>query len=207
MQWTLSVVEEGFSLQLSELTRNKTITVLLSEAHTPAQHPERMAETIRQQLAKLGDTPFVVTNMVIHQAERYFLPASRLNAARRDAVAQMIEVLAAQKPTPHLRHEQAHQHYAPSLTYAANVYNRKAQDFYQEHGVTSIEPAFELKPVKNARLMTCKYCLRYEMGICPKHHPNASLQPTYPLFLQHGNQRLQLHFDCHNCEMYITSPE
>ena len=207
IQWTLSVAQEGFSLQLSELTRNKTVTVLLRETHTPAQQPERMAETIRQQLANLGDTPFVATNTLIHQAENYFLPASRLNAARRDAVAQMIEALATQKPTPHVRHEKEHQHYATSLSYAANVYNRKAQDFYQEHGVTTIEPAFELKPLKKARLMTCKYCLRYEMGICPKHHPKASQQPTYPLFLQHGNQRLQLHFDCHNCEMYITSPE
>ena len=207
IQWILSVVENGFRLDMEELTRHKIVSVILEEPHTPAQQPERMAETIRQQLGKLGDTPFSVIETLIHQASEYFLPTSRLNAARREAVAQMSELLMNEKPLPHKRCEQKRSHYAQNLTYAANVYNQQARIFYHEHGVESVAPAFEEQPTSDARLMTCKYCLRYEMGICPKHHPQAPHHPVYPLFLQSGKQRLQLHFDCRQCEMYITQPE
>ena len=49
-------------------------------------------------------------------------------------------------------------------------------------------------------LMTCKYCILYELGHCRKIDPMAN-EPRY-LRLQNGTI-LSLEFDCKNCEMLI----
>lgn len=53
------------------------------------------------------------------------------------------------------------------------------------------------------QLMTCKYCLLYEMGRCRKQHREGS-QPE-PAYLRHGKHLLALHFNCRNCQMTITA--
>ena len=204
--WEIQPTDDAFLLTLKESARSIVVSVIIPEPHTPAQQPERMADTIRQQLAKLGDTPFVSTEIQLHHTANYFLPAARLNAARREAAQLLMEQLMNVRPNDHLRKEETHPHYAQHLSYAANVFNQKARTFYHDHGVETIAPAFEQQPTLEARLMTCKYCLRYELGICPKHHAETAFTPTLPLFLHNGKQRLQLHFDCKKCEMFITQP-
>ena len=49
-------------------------------------------------------------------------------------------------------------------------------------------------------LMTCKYCLLFELGHCRKTNPMPN-EPRY-LRLQNGTL-LRLHFDCSRCEMQI----
>ena len=49
-------------------------------------------------------------------------------------------------------------------------------------------------------LMTCKYCLLYELGHCRKQNPMPK-EPRY-LRLKNGTQ-VQLVFDCKRCEMRI----
>ncbi|MCQ2346133.1 MAG: U32 family peptidase [Paludibacteraceae bacterium] len=47
-----------------------------------SRHPERAIETIKEQLCKLGDTPYTVRNITIESAP-YFIPISKLNQWRR----------------------------------------------------------------------------------------------------------------------------
>ena len=49
--------------------------------------------------------------------------------------------------------------------------------------------------------MRTRYCIRYELGMCPKHHGSKD---SGPLFLLNNGQRFALHFDCRNCEMTLT---
>ena len=49
-------------------------------------------------------------------------------------------------------------------------------------------------------LMTCKYCLLFELGHCRKTNPMSN-EPRY-LRLRNGTL-LRLHFDCSRCEMQI----
>ena len=58
------------------------------------------------------------------------------------------------------------------------------------------EPVSEIVP-----LMRSKYCIRYELGMCPVHQ-NAP--QSGPLFLVNAGRRLELHFDCRSCEMTVT---
>ena len=53
-----------------------------------------------------------------------------------------------------------------------------------------------------SELMTCRYCILYEMGHCRKTAPLAN-EPRY-IRLQNGT-KLQLHFNCSRCEMTILA--
>ncbi len=51
-------------------------------------------------------------------------------------------------------------------------------------------------------LMRSKYCVRYELGLCPKYQ---GARPPQELFLLNNGRRLALHFDCAACEMTVTA--
>ena len=52
--------------------------------------------------------------------------------------------------------------------------------------------------------MRTRYCLRYELGMCPVHQ--GAPDPG-PLFLLNNGRRLPLRFDCRACEMAVLAPE
>ena len=49
-------------------------------------------------------------------------------------------------------------------------------------------------------LMRSKYCIRYELGMCPVHQ---GAKASGPLYLLNNGRRLALHFDCKACEMLV----
>ena len=51
-------------------------------------------------------------------------------------------------------------------------------------------------------LMLSKYCIKYELGLCPVHQ---GAKPTGPLFLLNNGHRLALGFDCKACEMSVRA--
>ena len=51
-------------------------------------------------------------------------------------------------------------------------------------------------------LMKSKYCVKYELGICPVHQ---GAKPCGKLFLLNNGQRLALDFDCKACEMTVSA--
>ena len=52
----------------------------------------------------------------------------------------------------------------------------------------------------NGELMRSKYCIRYELGLCPVHQGAAD---SGPLFLLNNGRRFALGFDCKRCEMTV----
>ena len=86
-----------------------------------------------------------------------------------------------------------------------NVSNKMARAFYHRHGVTEIEKAFELQwdPGK-ARVMTTKYCVKYELGKCARFQRETMGEKLVePLTLKHGENEYKLKFNCKPCEMEI----
>ena len=55
-------------------------------------------------------------------------------------------------------------------------------------------------PADAKQLMKSKYCIKYELGMCPKHQ---GAKPSGPLYLLNNGRRLALQFDCKACEMSI----
>jgi putative protease len=91
------------------------------------------------------------------------------------------------------------------LDFMYNVSNKLARKFYERHGVTEIEKAFELQwdPGKS-RVMTTKYCIKYELEKCPKYHKETlGVKVKEPLVLKQGELEYKLKFNCKPCEMEI----
>ncbi|MBQ8721683.1 MAG: U32 family peptidase [Paludibacteraceae bacterium] len=179
-----------------------------------ANNPDKMLDTWRTQLSKLGGTIFEASQIDLSALDKpYFVPVSQIAEWRRQLVElheinrskaykrSLIEI----KPT-------THKYVATELDYRANIYNSQAKAFYEQHGCIVNQPAFEQQHQSNAELMRTKHCIRYALGWCKKNSQcimhNAQLKETKDmkhavLYLQNGNDRFRLEFDCRNCEMII----
>ena len=80
--------------------------------------------------------------------------------------------------------------------------NGLARSFYRDHGVQTVEPAFELEPRQAVPLMFTKHCLRYSMGWCPTYQKKRSPYRE-PYYLLYKDKRLKLSFDCRHCQMLV----
>ncbi len=90
------------------------------------------------------------------------------------------------------------------LDYSYNIANHLSREVYMEHGAKSADPAYEISHTADAELMRTKYCVRHELGLCPKQ---GKALKSEPLFLRNNGQIFVLKFDCGKCEMTVTSEE
>ncbi|MGE0013710.1 MAG: U32 family peptidase [Azoarcus sp.] len=192
----------GYALTLTD-EDGVTATASIQAAHEAAQHAERALSTIREQIAKLGNTIFTANAITLDVTDAPFLPASALNALRRDAVEQ----LEAARLQAHARPPRAAPVEPPvpfpddSLSYLANVLNEKANAFYVKHGVKLIDAAYEANEEHGeVSVMITKHCLRYSFNLCPKEV--KGIRPD-PMTLVNGKETLTLRFDCKRCEMHV----
>lgn len=58
----------------------------------------------------------------------------------------------------------------------------------------------DLGATGGGELMRTKYCIKYELGMCPRYQKAPA---TGPLFLMNNGRRLALGFDCARCEMTV----
>ena len=169
---------------------------------TAAQQPEKMAETLRTALAKLGGTPFEARSITIPKCTA-FLRASYINELKSKAVEKLTAARIA-----HFHPQDTTLEYSPTplfqnADYLRNITNEAHKSVYEDFGATEIEYGLDkTKDYAGKALMTCKYCLRYELGWCRKR-PEAAKAPKDPLYLVSGKRRFRLEFDCGKCEMKI----
>ena len=163
-----------------------------------ARDADRMLETVRSQLAKRsGSYAFTVAGVEVEGAVP-FMSASFLNGIRRDLAATLDAQPVRMLP---LRRGVVRPDPAPeTLTYQDNIANSVAREIYRERGSAAIEEAFELTHREGVEYMRTKYCLRHELGLCPKQRPGTRPEP---LFLLNNGRRLRLDFDCAACEMTV----
>jgi putative protease len=170
----------------------------------PARQPEPARAAIVRQFGRTGDTEFVCAGVSVERETVPFLPVSTLNALRRDA----LDLLRAVRETNRPRLEggivpNATPFPEKELSYLGNVLNRQAEAFYRRHGVMRIEPAAESGlDMDDRKVMTTRYCLKHQLGLCPRDA--ATAQPAEPLALiDDEGHRLELCFDCRECEMEV----
>jgi putative protease len=192
----------GFALHIAD-DEGVSAVANLSHAQEIAQHPERALATVRDNLCKLGTTIYCAETIDLDIAEPWFIPASALNSLRRAAIEALdaARVLAFRRPARRSAIEPPARYPEDSLSYLGNVFNAKARAFYEKHGVSVIEPAYECHAEKgDVSLMITKHCLRYSFNLCPKQV--KGIRPD-PMILMNGEEKLTLRFDCKPCEMHV----
>jgi putative protease len=206
----LAETPQGFELKLTD-EDGHTASANLSCKKELAKDAVRNDARLREHLSKFGASAFEVLNLQINLSQAWFVPASSLNALRRDAVAALEQARldAYARPQRSAAVEPPVSYPEDSLTYLANVYNQKAHDFYAKHGVKVIEAAYEShEELGEASLMITKHCVRFSMSLCPKQAKGVTgVQGTVkaePLMLINGSEKLTLRFDCKPCEMHVV---
>ena len=191
-----------------------------------ADKQEAAVENIRRNMSKrTGHFDFECA--AVEQSPVCFYPAAVLNALRRDLASELEKlrvetvlesrgtscqplsstraatVSLRQVPTSDIVPD-GDLARAPNLDYKANCANHLAKEVLEGCGFERVEPAYELEPKPGAELMRSRYCVKYELGLCPKLHPATKV--VEPLYLVNAGKRLRLQFDCKNCEMIVTLP-
>jgi len=164
---------------------------------------KNQTENIRTQLSKLGNTIFELSDLKINFPENWFIPSSYLSELRRKTIDALVVSRIESRPVKYSKIQvTSHPFPQKHLSYLGNVSNRYARDFYEQHGVSSIEPAFELSPPSRVPLMFTKHCIRYSLGYCSQFQ-GVKNNIKEPLYLLSGQSQLQLAFNCKDCEMKI----
>ena len=165
-----------------------------------------MEDNIKTQLAKTGFTPYKADEINVLFSKNWFMPISKINEMRRTVFEQLTQI---RLDNYHREEYQivktSHPYPETKLDFMYNVANKTARKFYERHGVTEIEQAFELQwdPGKS-RVMTTKYCIKYELGKCPIHQRETMGEKLKePLVLKQGELEYKLKFNCKPCEMEI----
>lgn len=237
--------EPTYSLKINAVSQDGRSVKLEREAgHNAAENPERMRGMFATQISKdTGIYSFTLRSLEVETPDGSlpFLPTSALNAIRRDLAAALEEMPCRAIPLlvnqassrtgnaeyPVLEPDVLSQvqdiqettSNGPHLSYKANIANHIARKIYMSLGASRTDDAFEISHRPDAELMRTKYCIRYELGLCPVHqagrqhgranHTSGMVNPPIPssrktnLYLTNNGKRYHLAFDCANCEMVV----
>lgn len=237
--------EPTYSLKINAVSQDGRSVKLEREAgHNAAENPERMRGMFATQISKAtGIYSFTLRSLEVETPDGSlpFLPTSALNVIRRDLAAALEEMPCRAIPLlvnqassrtgnaeyPVLEPDVLSQvqdiqettSNGPHLSYKANIANHIARKIYMSLGASRTDDAFEISHRPDAELMRTKYCIRYELGLCPVHqagrqhgranHTSGMVNPPIPssrktnLYLTNNGKRYHLAFDCANCEMAV----
>ncbi|MDZ4211508.1 MAG: DUF3656 domain-containing protein, partial [Methylotenera sp.] len=205
----LTETQDGFSLMVTDEAGFCATAYCLAEKQI-AENIEKARASLFENLSKLGSTDFITKEIQLETTQTWFVPASTANSLRRDAIEQLQQTrdLGYQRPPRRASAEPPATYPDDTLSYLANVYNKKARIFYEKHGVKMIAAAYEAnKELDEVPLMITKHCLRFSHGLCPKEAKGViGVQGTVtaePMTLINGNDRFTLKFDCKPCEMHV----
>jgi len=201
---TLAFLERdgGWIAKASAVTEDgRQVEVCTEAGSDTADNMERMLSTLESQTNKSTGMFSFHCAGIVHEGRLPFMPASAINALRR-ALAEKLEIIPCIcKPLLTASSDTAPGSLPDKeVSYKSNVSNSISAGLYRSCGACSIEEAYELEQQPGAELMRTRYCIRYELGMCPKHH---GTKDSGPLFLLNNGRRLSLHFDCRNCEMTV----
>ena len=196
-------IDQKYTLRASATSEDgRAIDLSFDPGNQKADNQERMADMLRKQIEKASGIYRFSVGSVSSSDGLPFMPAAFLNGIRRE-IAEQLELIPCNKKDILLREckifgrESLTQ---KNVLYKSNVSNHLAEETYRKCGAEQVEQAYELNHAEGAELMRSRYCIRYELGKCPKHH---GCKEGGPLFLLNNGQRFALHFDCRNCEMTV----
>ena len=174
-----------------------------------AENRERAEAMLRGQLSKRsGHYAFEVVSLnVAENAAMPLLSASTINSMRR-LIAEDLDALPCGKiPLLNRREgasagDRANSDIAEKID--ARLPGRSSGGLSEKaSGVSDKSSSGAISGIREP-LMRSRYCIRYELGICPVHQ---GAEDSGALFLLNNGRRLALRFDCARCEMTVHGTE
>jgi 23S rRNA 5-hydroxycytidine C2501 synthase len=205
----LSETADGFALTLTDEHQFTGYAQTVAEKQM-ANDATKAEASLKENLSKMGNTDFYMSQIDLALSNHWFVPASMINQLRRNAIEQLQSArhLGYVRPPQKAAAQPPANYPEDNLSFLANVYNQKARDFYHKHGVKMIAKAYESnEELGEVPVMITKHCLRFSHGLCPKEAKGViGVQGTVtaePMTLISGNDRYTLKFDCKPCEMHV----
>ena len=188
-----------FATDEDGLQTNASVTFPFEASHDR----DRSIRHLEKQLSGTGNTPYRVQKIDIVPDAPGFIPAGMLNALRRTVLDQLTRIRQEsdlRQTIPFVPNTVAYPE--KTLDYRANVANRHARAFYERHGASVIEPAFEhLTDSIGKTVMTTRHCIRYQLDCCPNSKTASVISAPWKLKDAHHTYRLD--FDCDRCMMSV----
>ncbi|MCR5821976.1 MAG: U32 family peptidase [Bacteroidales bacterium] len=184
-----------------------TAEAIANQEFQSANKPDVALKQLETQLAKLGNTIFEARSVKIDCDPVPFVPAAVINELRREAV-EKLNIIRAEtyKPKPCQTTRNDAPYFEAEVDYKANVINNRAKQFYERHHAKVTEMGLDLTHDYDGKaLMTTKYCLRNEFGICLKTLKPKDLPADSSLLLRNNRNLFRLTFDCQNCQMIVST--
>ena len=195
----LSVRSEGRCLVVSAQSEDGRTVKAGIEATEIARDERRMKGITESQLSKTcGIFSFSLENFET-AGGLPLLSAAQLNSLRRSLAEKLASLPCNRLPLRAGKKVQG-KRLVLEHSYKDNLANSAA---VAALGVESSEKAYELGRVGPTELMRTKYCIKYELGLCPRYQ---GAKPTGSLFLVNNGRRFPLVFDCAACEMAVLEP-
>lgn len=185
----------GYTLKLSATSsdgRQATVSGEFPQAEA-ARNRSRMEEMLTGQLSKTSGHYVFHAGLTPSSGTLPLLGAAQLNSLRR-ALAAALDAQPCKA--------------APLRNIALNPKVNLIGEGYKANIANSITSgihdapvsAYELKHQKGVELMRTRYCVRHELGLCPKQ--SQGNRPD-SLFLTGNGAPLELRFNCATCEMSV----
>lgn len=199
VDWLLEADAQGFALTATD-EDGCTVKQSMNMALQTAQKPEMAAQQLQNALSKLGNTPFEARSVKV--CDQFFIPTSTLNVLKKQVVEQLEE--------ERVRHFHPQEvaclaHPEPlydEVSYKANVVNAHHRAIYEAFGASRVEEGLDRsRDFKGKELMVCKYCIRFELGLCSRQPSGREVK--LPWYLSDGTHRYRLEFDCAHCQMKV----
>ena len=216
----LTETSNGFELRMATRTV-VPVSFAVVMAKIPANDPVKSHENILRQLAKSGDTPFLVREVATGENEKYFFTAQQLNELRRGLLEKILN-----SDVEAIMNDLAENHTAsnpitrksvssapiPNSTpfpaeaihFENNITNRLAVQFYRRHGIEQPEIGVEKRNLTGRlQVMTTKHCFQHELGFCKRFGGAFPDELALPFSLKDGVNIFELEFDCKICMMRV----
>ena len=190
------------NLIITGIDEDKNVITNKLKIDPDSNYQKDLKEILKSQLQKTGNSIFEVNSIILKGDFNFYMPISKINEIRRNIVTELENLrLLTYKREESTIVKNDLPYPIKDLDYSYNVTNYKAKEFYLRHKVNNISEGFELlKDRKDKIIMTTRYCIRYETGLCPiidkKNKPE-------PLFLINNKNKFKIEFDCKNCIMKI----
>jgi putative protease len=172
-------------------------SVTVEEEFVPADAKDPgQAHAIRKQLMKSGNTIFNVNHTAIHLDGNYFFRTSFLNEIRRKCLEKLVLTRIASFPRIQRTPSSSLSLKAPVTGPDENIINSLSAEFIAGLKQQLPPQLEEADSLKGKVILTTRFCLRFENGICPGK--NAE-----PLTLTDNLNTYRAEFDCEKCEMSL----